>query len=81
MLLNPWLKATILQERLTEANNAILRHMKCNQFLSSDNRMLHHELSYAHAALRRKNIQLKQFKASLEIHKEYVRLHAPETTR
>lgn len=40
--------------------------------------VIQRELSFAHAALRRKNRQLKQLKAMIELHKDYVKQHPPD---
>lgn len=59
-MINPWRKNRILEERVKHAEDAVLRLMRHNQSYATSSIVLHRELSLAHAALRRKNMRLKQ---------------------
>lgn len=59
MLLNPWRRSKLLQERLTSAEASVKRYYQINIVLNSMNLTQARELSYLNAALRRKNSQLK----------------------
>ena len=81
MLLTPLAKIAELEERIKDYHRRIDSFVLRSQIQTTTNLLLQRELSYAHAALRRKNKQLKQLKALVELHKEYVKLHPPETAR
>ena len=81
MLLNPWREVRYLKQRV-ETQEKYIEVMRGHiQVYVRDRLVTQRELSYAHAALRRKNIQLKRFKASVELHKEYTRSHPPQPAR
>ena len=77
MLLNPWRMVKILQQQIEHNSLYIskLREQAHKHYVSE--LVMQRELSYAHAALRRKNKQLKYLKATVEIHKEYVKGRQP----
>ena len=62
-MLNPWRQLMLLKERLAHAESAVQRLMRHNQIIATDVLVMRRELSLAHAALRRKNIQLKRLRA------------------
>jgi hypothetical protein len=81
MLLNPWRRVQQLErelnnERLGRSGLQTRIHAHIASYL-----VLQREVVNANYALRCKNKQLKQLKALVELHKEYVKLHPPETTR
>ena len=59
MIFNPWKRIALLQEQMVHHEAAVKRLMHHNQILAVDMSMYKRELSLAHAALRRKNKQLK----------------------
>lgn len=81
MLLNPWHKVTLLQRGLDNANLRISQLQLRIQIHITSYLVLQREVINANYALRRKNKQLKQLKALVELHKEYVRLHPPQSAR
>lgn len=77
MIINLWRQVKAIQQNLDKSNTYIasLRlHIQAdiNAYL-----VIQRELSFAHAALRRKNKQLKHLKAMVE----YLRSHPPQSTR
>ena len=81
MLLNPWrrvqqLERDLSSERLGRSGLQTRIHAHIASYL-----VLQREVVNANYALRRKNKQLKQLKALVELHKEYVRLYPPQLIR
>jgi hypothetical protein len=88
MLYNPWTKVRRLQhcldivEQSLDSTISRVSQLQRSKLLQSNTLfMLQRELSFAHAALRRKNKQLKQFKDTIILYKEYIKSNPPQTTR
>lgn len=75
MLLNPWSEVQKLEQRLDSAIARVGQLQSRVQIQTTSYLVLQREIVNANYALRRKNKQLKQLKALVELHKEYVKLH------
>ena len=75
-----WHTTTILEQRI-EVQKLYIEAMRMDiQRYIIAKLVSERELSYAHAALRRKHTQLKYLKATIELHKEYIKSHTSEPT-
>lgn len=81
MLLNPWRRIKVLQQELDRDTLYISQLRNRIQADVTAYLVIQREVILASAALRRKNRQLKHLKASVELHKEYIKLHTPQSTR
>lgn len=81
MTLNPWAAMNKTRQQIIDQTSYIAHLRLRIQADVASYLVLQRELSHTHAALRRKNLQLKHLRATLELHKEYTKLHAPQPTR